>query len=188
MKKQATYVFMVFTLAIGLQLTANAQDVEFGVKAGALYTMPSYGNKAVSNTDSKFGEQAGIFVRSSEKLYVQGELTFTTYKSAYTIQQKSYHPTFYQLNVPIHVGYRIVETDQMNLRASLGPQVNYNLKKNNATDVTNFNTFTYDGFVNIGTDIHQFTVDLRYIHSINKTSKDLDSRNRMIGLSVGYRF
>jgi len=188
MKKQVKYGFMVFALSLGLQLTVNAQDMEFGIKAGVLYNMPGYGNNAVSNTDSKFGVQAGVFARTAEKLYMQGELTFTTFKSAYTLQQKNYDPTFYQLNVPIQVGYKIVETDQMNLRASLGPQVNYNLKKNNATNSTNFKTFTYDGVVNIGTDINRFMIDLRYNHSLSKTSKELDSRNRMIGLSVGYKF
>src|SRR5690606_5208544 len=113
---------------------------------------------------------------------------FTTFKSVYALQQKNYDPRFYQLNVPIQVGYKIVETDQMNLRASLGPQVNYNLKKNNAANSTNFKTFTYDGVVNIGTDINRFMIDLRYNHSVNKTSKALDSRDRIVGLSVGYKF
>ncbi|WP_353182355.1 porin family protein [Parapedobacter lycopersici] len=188
MKKKLKYGFMVFALSLGLQLTANAQDMEFGIKAGVLYNMPSYGNNAVSHTDSKFGVQAGVFARTAGKLYMQGELTFTTFKSVYALQQKNYEPTFHQLNVPIQVGYKIVETDQMNLRASLGPQVNYNLKKNNAANSTNFKTFTYDGVVNIGTDINRFMIDLRYNHSLSKTSKELDSRNRMIGLSVGYKF
>lgn len=188
MKKQANYGFMIFALCLGLQLTAHAQDIEYGLKVGALYNMPSYGNKAVSNSDSKFGVQAGVFARTSDKLYLQGELIFSTFKSKYTLQQQNYNPTFYQLNLPIQLGYKIVETDQMNLRGSLGSQVNYNLKKNKATHNTNFNTLTYDGFVNIGTDIERFTIDLRYNHSLNKTSKDLDSRNRIIGLSVGYKF
>ncbi|TJZ59946.1 PorT family protein [Sphingobacterium olei] len=134
------------------------------------------------------GAQAGIFARTSEKLYVQGELTFSTFKSTYTFQQENYNPTFYQLNVPVHVGYKIVQTDQMLLRTSLGSQLNYNLKKQNATPNTKFNTLTCDGFINIGTDINRFAVDLRYNHSINRTSKDLDSRSRIIGLSVGYNF
>lgn len=188
MQKQVKYGFMMFALCLGLQLTVSAQDIEYGVKAGALYSMPSYGNKAVSNSESKFGVQAGVFARTSEKLYVQGELTFSTFKSTYTAQQQNYNPTFHQLNLPIQLGYKVVETDQMNVRASVGPQVNYNLKKNKAIGNADFNRFTYDGVVNIGTDINRFTVDLRYNQSINKTSKDLDSRDRIIGLSVGYKF
>lgn len=186
MKKQTKYGFIALALCLGL--TANGQDLDYGVKAGALYHMPSYGNKSVSNDDAQFGVQAGIFARTSDKLYVQGEITFSTFKSAYNFQQKKYDPTFYQLNVPVHVGYKIVEIDQLTVRTSLGSQLNYNLKKNNATPNSNFNTLICDGFVNIGTDINRFAVDLRYNHSINRTSKDLDSRSRIIGLSVGYNF
>jgi len=188
MTKQAKYGLMILVLCLGLQVTAHAQDLEYGEKAGALYNMPSYGNNAVSNSSSKFGVQAGVFARTSNKLYVQGELAFSTFKSEYTVQQQNYNPTFYQLNVPIHLGYKLVETDQMNLRGSLGGQVNYNLKKNQSIDNANFNTVLYDALINIGTDIDRFTVDLRYNHSLNKTSKDLESRNRTIGLSVGYKF
>lgn len=188
MKKQAKYGLMILALCLGLQITTHAQDIAYGVKAGALYNMPSYGNKAVGNSDSKFGVQAGVFARTTQKLYVEGELAFSTFKSAYTFQQKSYNPTFYQLNVPVQLGYKLVETDRMNLRGSLGAQVNYNLKKNKATDNADFKTVLYDGIVSLGTDIDQFSIDLRYNHSINKTSKDLESRNRMIGLSFGYKF
>jgi len=188
MQKQVKYGLMISTLCLGLQLTADAQDITYGLKVGALYNMPSYGNKAVSNSESKFGIQAGVFARTSEKLYLQGELSFSTFKSKYAFQQQNHNPTFYQLNLPIQLGYKIVETEQMNLRASVGPQVNYNLKKVNATNNTNFNTFTYDGVVNIGTDINRFMIDLRYNHSVNKTSKALDSRDRIVGLSVGYKF
>src|SRR5690606_41107970 len=79
-------------------------------------------------------------------------------------------------------------SEQMTLRASVGPQVNFNLKKNQATTNADFKPFTFDGLVNIGTDFDRFSVDLRYNHTINKTSAELDSRNRMVGLSVGYRF
>ncbi|MBE8720909.1 porin family protein [Sphingobacterium pedocola] len=188
MKKQARYGSMILALCLGLHLNANAQDVEYGVKAGVLYNMPSYGNKAVSNSDAKFGMQAGVFARTSDRLYLQGELTFSMFKSTYTLQQKHYDPTFYELNVPIQLGYKIVEIDQMSLRASLGSQINYNLKKNDAANNKNFNTLTYDGILNIGTDINRFTVDLRYNQSVNKTSKELDSRNRIVGLSIGYKF
>lgn len=188
LKKKVNYASLLLVLGLGLQLTVNAQEAEFGVKAGALYNMPSYGNNSVSSSDSKFGVQVGVFGRTAERLYLAGELTFSTFKSAYTYQQEKFNPTFYQLNLPVQLGYRIVETDQMVLRASLGPQLNYNLKTNKATGNADFEQFTYDGFINVGTDVDRFSIDLRYNHSINKTSKDLDSRNRILGLSVGYRF
>ncbi len=187
-KKQVKFGAMVLALGLGMQVTAQAQEVEFGIKAGALYNMPSYENKAVSNSDSKFGFQAGVFVRTTEKLYVEGELAFSTFKTAYTFEGKKFDPTFYQLNLPLQIGYRVVDTDKMVLRTSIGPQFNYNLKANSANGKVDYKKLNYDGFINIGTDVDKFSIDLRYNHAINKTSKELDSRNRMIGLSLGYRF
>jgi hypothetical protein len=187
-RKQVKFGAMVLALGLGTHVTAQAQEVEFGIKAGALYNMPSYGNKAVSNSDSKFGFQAGVFVRTTEKLYVEGELAFSSFKSAYTFENKKFDPTFYQVNLPLQVGYRVVDTDKLVLRTSLGPQFNYNLKANSANGKVDYKKLNYDGFINIGTDVDQFSIDLRYNHAINKTSNELDSRNRMIGLSIGYRF
>jgi hypothetical protein len=187
LKKHVRNASLLLVLGLGVQLSATAQEAEFGVKAGALYNMPSYGS-SVSSSDSKFGAQAGVFVRTTAKVYLEGELAFSTFKSSYTYEQKKFNPTFYQLNLPLQVGYRLVDTEQMTLRASVGPQVNFNLKKNQATTNADFKPFTFDGLVNIGTDFDRFSVDLRYNHTINKTSAELDSRNRMVGLSVGYRF
>ncbi|WP_240904720.1 porin family protein [Sphingobacterium sp. SGR-19] len=187
-KKQVKNVAMLLALGLGMHVTTQAQEVEFGIKAGALYNMPSYGNKAVSDSDSKFGFQAGVFARTTEKLYVEGELAFSSFKSTYTLESKKFAPTFYQLNLPLQIGYRVVDTDKMVLRTSIGPQFNYNLKANSANGKVDYKKLNYDGFVNIGTDIDQFSIDLRYNHAINKTSNELESRNRMIGLSLGYRF
>src|SRR5690606_17490190 len=94
MQKHAQHVLTIFVLCLGIQLTAHAQDITYGLKAGALYNMSSFGNKAVSDSESKFGIQAGVFARTSEKLYLQGEFTFSTFKSKYTFQQRNYNPTF----------------------------------------------------------------------------------------------
>ncbi|ERJ58910.1 outer membrane beta-barrel protein [Sphingobacterium paucimobilis] len=187
MKKQLTYGLLLAAMGFGLNQETKAQEVDFGFKIGGQYHMPSFGSGIVKSSDSKFGVQAGAFVRTKERLYGQVDLGLSLYKYAYKIDNTEYAPKFYQLNLPIQLGYRVIETDNITLRTAIGAQLNYQLKKNKAY-TNNFNNITYDGLINIGTDIKQFSIDLKYSHGINKLSKELEAKNRVIGLSVGYRF
>ncbi len=187
MKKQLTYGLLLAAMGFGLNQQTKAQEVDFGVKIGGQYHMPSFGANMVKGSDSKIGFEAGAFVRTKERLYGQVDLGMSYYKFAYSIDNTQYTPKFYQLNLPLQLGYRVIESDKLTLRTAIGAQLNYQLKKNKAY-TNNFNTITYDGLVNIGTDIKQFSIDLKYNHGINKLSKELDANNRVLGLSVGYRF
>jgi hypothetical protein len=187
MKKQLTYGLLVAAMGFALNQEIKAQEVDFGVKIGSQYHMPAFGAEIVKGSDSKFGFHAGAFVRTKERLYGQVDLGMSLYKFAYTIDKTKFTPKFYQLNLPIQLGYRVIESDNITLRTAIGAQLNYQLKKNKAyTD--NFNTLTYDGLINIGTDIKRFSIDLKYNHGINKLSKELDAKNRTVALSVGYKF
>ncbi|MFD1770076.1 porin family protein [Sphingobacterium suaedae] len=167
--------------------TAQAQEIDFGAKLGGLYSLPSYGSK-VTDDNAQFGVQAGIFARTSGRFYIQPELNLSIYKSSYQFSQKDYTPSFYQLNLPIQVGCAFYERDDIKLRGALGPQFNYQLKKERVTSGSDFKSFTYDAMINLGLDFKNYTLDLRYNHGLNKSSKDLDSRNRVVSLSVGYKF
>jgi len=188
---------MKTTLKLGLLLIggiisysqqSKAQELEYGVKAGATYQFPTYGNKNVMDEKSKVGAQAGVFLRTGNQVYFQPEVLLSVYKSSYKVDSKSYDPTFYQINVPLQVGYKFLQNDQLIFRGSIGPQVNYNLKSITAIGNAEYKDLTFDGLINVGVDIKKFTVDLRYNQGFSKTSKELDSKNRVLGLSVGYKF
>ncbi len=191
------YKVMKSTLKLGLLLIggicayhhpASAQQMEYGVKVGATYNFQNYGNQNVSDKESKIGAQAGVFMRLGSDVYFQPEVMFSLFKTAYKIDGKSYDPTFYQLSVPLQIGYKFFQNDQMLFRGSIGPQANYNLKSNNAFGNSEYKDLSFDGLVNVGVDIDQFIIDLRYNHGFSKTSKELDSKNNVLGLSIGYKF
>lgn len=188
MKNQLKFGVLLIAVALGSNQEVIAQEVEFGIKAGALYSMPSYGNNNVKDNESKIGAQAGVFLRAGSQLYIQPELTVSMFKANYSVANGSYDPTFYELNLPVQVGYKILEDDDWTLRASLGPQINYNLKNNKAVGNEDYKDFNFDALVNVGVDIKKFTIDLRYNQGLSKTSKELDSKNRTLGLSFGYKF
>jgi len=188
MKNQFKFGVLFIAIALGFNQEGIAQDVEFGIKAGALYSMPSYGNSDVKDKESKIGAQAGIFLRTGNQVYFQPEVTLSMFKANYSVANGSYDPTFYQLNLPLQVGYKILQDDDWTLRASLGPQINYSLNNNKAVGNDDFKDFDFDALVNVGVDIKKFTIDLRYNHGFTKTSKELDAKNRILGLSIGYKF
>lgn len=76
----------------------------------------------------------------------------------------------------------------MGIRASVGPQLNYQLNKAKATSTANYKSFSYDALANVGLDINRFGIDLRYNHGLNTISKELGAKNKSIALSVGYTF
>ena len=188
MKNQLKFGALFIAVVLVFSQQVIAQEVEFGVKAGALYSMPSYGNSSVKNSESKFGAQAGVFLRTDNDVYFQPEVTVSMFKANYSVDNGSYDPTFYQVNLPVQVGYKILQDDDWTLRASLGPQINYSLNNNRAVDNNDYKDFDFDALINVGVDIKKFTIDLRYNHGLTKISEELDARNRTLGLSFGYKF
>ncbi len=187
MKNQLKLAVLLIGGAVCYNQNVNAQELEYGVKLGATYQFPNYGNM-VKGKESKIGAQAGAFLRTANQIYFQPEVLFSMYKSSYSVENTKYDPTFYQVNVPLQVGYKFLEEDQWNLRASIGPQVNYNLKSNKAVGNSDYKDLTFDGLINVGVDLKQFTIDLRYNQGLSKTSDELDAKNNVLGLSVGYKF
>lgn len=188
MKNQMKYAALAIAVGLLANNTTQAQEVEFGVTLGSIYNMPSYTNKGVSNAKSEFGAQVGVFARTADRLYFQPELLFSVVGTSYTFEGKKHNPTSYQLSLPIQAGYKIYDSEKLSMRAALGPQLNYQLKSAKATSVDSYKTFSYDAKAGIGVDLSSFTIDLSYNHGLNKTSKELGSRNRSLGLSLGYKF
>ncbi|QBQ41953.1 PorT family protein [Sphingobacterium psychroaquaticum] len=188
MKNQIKQGMLVMVMGLLVNQVARAQEVDFGVKAGSVYTMPSYSNKSVSDKKSEFGAQVGIFARTTDRFFVQPELTLSFTSTTYNFEGKKHNPNFYQLHLPIQAGYKFYESEKMGIRASVGPQLNYQLNKAKATSTANYKSFSYDALANVGLDINRFGIDLRYNHGLNTISKELGAKNKSIALSVGYTF
>jgi len=188
MKKQLSYSGLLIALTLGAMGTSQAQDLDFGVHVGSIYNMPSYGNKAVRNKKAEFGAQVGVFARTRDRFYFQPELAFSFLSASYTYADKELNPNFYQLSLPLQAGYKLYEDEKVSLRGSVGPQLNYQLKKTKASLNNNYKEFSYEALVNIGLDYQKYSLDLRYNHGLHKTNKELDVKTRSLGIAVGYRF
>lgn len=176
---------VVAALMLG-SIAAKAQNVDLGIKAGINYgTLPSSINE-LTDEAGKLGFNVGVFARVGEQLYFQPEVNFSTYKSEYTYGTEKFEPKFSNLNVPLMVGYKIVNEEALKFRVSLGPDFNYGLKDVEGPTNTEYKKFSAGGVVNAGVDLGMFTVDARYSRGLTKTNTALDQTSGIFNLSVGF--
>ncbi len=182
-KMYATAVLLI--LGTGL---VNAQNLDFdlGVKAGINYgTLPS-GVKELSEEAGKMGFNIGAFARIGKTLYFQPEVNFSTFKSEYTFSSKKYEPKFNQVNVPLMIGYKLVNKDNLNFRVSVGPDLSYTLNTPDSPPNIGYKNFSLGTVVNAGVDIGLFTVDARYNRGLTELNKNLGQNTGIFNLSVGF--
>lgn len=165
----------------------KAQTVDFGIKAGLNYaTMPT-SLKSVTDKEGKVGYNFGAFARVGKSLYFQPEFNYVTFKSAYNYASNTYKPKFHQLNLPLMVGYKLINTDALNFRISAGPDINYTLNKAEGPAGFDYKKLNAGGVINAGVDIGNLTIDARYSRGLTKINKGLGAKTGLFNLSVGLK-
>ncbi len=185
MKKIGFYVAILVAL-VGVN-KVNAQTIDLGVKAGANFGSLRTSSDAVSGASGKTGLHVGLFARTSGDFYFQPEISFSTYGSKYVYDAQTYEPAFRQLNVPLMAGYKIINNGDMNLRVSLGPDLNLNLNNPVAPNGTEYKRFGVGGVLNAGVDIGRVTFDARYSLGFTSVHERLEQKPQMFSLSVGFK-
>lgn len=187
-------IFVVILLMLG---TSTFAQFNFGIKAGYISSLNTsnlnsvvsgnYNLKSV-NSELSNGIHAGVFARVGiSHLYIQPELLYAMGKKEYKISyQEIANPTntisyeklvnISTIDIPILVGYKIVDLKLFNLRAFAGPKLRLNagssLDFKNITNSNNSPTLPnlekdikaaqlgFEG--GVGLDVLKFTLDARY--------------------------
>ncbi|UIR57064.1 PorT family protein [Sphingobacterium sp. SRCM116780] len=173
---------------LGLGTTAKAQEVTYGLQIGSNYHMTSFGNKSVKDNSAKIGVSVAGFARIGDNLFFQPGIGASLLRKEYSFDKSQKTLKFYQINLPLQVGYKIINKKDFNLRGMLGPQLNYDIKTTKSTATTDYKKFSYDGRIGLGVDISRLTLDAYYSHGLSRVDKTLDAKNRTIGVMVGYKF
>jgi hypothetical protein len=169
-------------------LSSSSPDIEFGVKAGVSFSTLKTGLNAITDKSGKTGFNAGVFARIGKDLYFQPELNYVSFGDNYKFNNTAFQAKFRQLNLPLMVGYKIVNTDELIFRVSAGPDLYYNLKKPIAPAGFKYSDLTAGGVVNAGVDIGSLTFDARYSLGLSKFNKDLGQKSNIFSLGVGFKF
>ncbi len=195
------------TLFLLLALIASTTfgKINFGIKIG--YN----GNKLSTSLDSissqfKSGMHFGVFARIGKRFYFGPELYYTLQGAEYAYNDPLSSNSWTQkltigtLDVPLNVGFRIVNNDHFNLRIMAGPMMSFvvNSKIKDLGDVTgpitsaSLNTANWYVQAGAGVDIWFITLDVRYQAGLNEMIKQVESWNfntksNLVSVSLGFK-
>jgi hypothetical protein len=156
---------------------------------------------------SRFGSgfHAGAFLRTGDRIYFAPELTYTFSSGSFTndstngtwTKQKF---TVGSLDVPLLVGFKIINTGFFKWRVELGPVTSFVVHKKvkNYDDLTgpvesaSFNTANWMIMAGTGIDFLFLTLDIRYEYAFNSLIKNTANysfytHNNFIIVSLGFK-
>lgn len=132
-----TSLFLIPMIALALITTKaksqNTSPIHMGLKGGANFTDLSLNYGDLKNKYSA-GYSAGAFTRVDiSKLYIQGELLYS-HKSSKIESEKSGSgkTSWNSIDVPVTIGYKILKSNNLNLRVFGGGVYSYVLNNNQA--------------------------------------------------------
>jgi len=165
-------------------ITAEAQMLKFGLKAGANFA--DFGGSDAKNLDTsmKVGFHVGALVEINllENLSVQPEIMYSS-KGAKLEDFDDINLDY--ITVPVLAKFYLI-SEKLSLEA--GPQFSFLI---NESVPEQFETKSFD-FAAVGGLGFQFTDNVfaqaRYVAGLTDTGKDAKITNQVIQLSIGYRF
>ncbi|WP_316820739.1 porin family protein [Pedobacter gandavensis] len=185
--------------AIALMMLANTaksqenSPVHIGLKAGANYSKLSLSAPGLSGKYST-GFSAGALARVDlAAAYLQAELLYSK-KSGKLENDAAIHQKakWSSLDLPLVLGYKILRTEQMNLRIFGGAVYSYTLNDKSSIfkqinpAFREFNKSNVGYQAGAGIDVGKLTFDLRYEGALTDIDKTFKSRPKSFQASVGF--
>jgi hypothetical protein len=166
---------------------AQVGDWTIGLKAGANYANLHSDAQGLNDKKGKVGFTAGAFARIGQTVFFQPELNFVHFSNEFQYNGQRHNPKLSQLNVPLMLGYKLLDQEALALRVSLGPDFSYNLNEPDVFKSGDFKKFNIGGVFNVGVDIGNITLDARYSRSFTDLDKRLGQKAGIYSLAVGFK-
>ncbi len=205
--KKIILLFAILFLSAGVTSGQFAFGPKIGYNASKLHT-------SLDSIKSSFnsGFHFGAFVRIGKKVYFQPELYYTLQGGIFqnnvsnTYDNWKQNVTVGTLDIPLLVGFRLVNLDIMNWRIMAGPMGSF-VVNSKITDVsltgpiTKSDINSVNWYVQVGTgiDVLFMTLDIRYQIGLNQMIKtaqsalstgkeyNLNATNNMWIVSLGFK-
>lgn len=201
MKKLFLLGFTLFTMS------AFSQSIDFGLKAGLVYSVPGKLSSTIGEVKDAKGKgaagfQAGAMMRlKAAGFYVQPELLYTSMKSKFEEGGEEMELKRNRIDVPINVG----KTFALGLvQIQTGPVFSINFKEKISSDDFKFDADKTDNInlgwqIGTGVNLKSLNIDVRYEFGLSKTaSKFIESTSGLdfetkynsnsLNVSIGYFF
>lgn len=188
----------VLLLAILISTGLYAQMPNFGIKIGATASSINTSDLPSSYaSENLLGYQLGAFVRlNSGKLYLQPEVLYNLRST--NIVGASFGEDMFDvgtIDVPLLVGFKLVDAKVFNIRAFIGPEASFTLDKkadDEGFDFDQINNLTWYMQAGIGIDLLFLTFDIRYEKGLSNFIDDYQDsgslKNNVFVFSLGLKF
>jgi hypothetical protein len=194
-----TYKLVLLTTVFAFALISSklhAQSplpIHVGIKAGS-----NYSELPVSNGfDSKYaaGFFGGAMARFDfKRFYVQNEILYSEKSSKIerTAQSSSKNATWRSLEIPLLIGYKVIDQSTLNVRVFGGGVYSYVLDENFSSlnqlkaSYGKFDKSNIGYQIGAGIEMWKFTLDVTYQGGLNNLSKEFSSKPNSFNVSVGY--
>lgn len=193
----------VLLLAILVSGGLYAQMPNFGIKAGATASSINTTDlSANASSDNLLGYQLGAFIRiNSGKLYLQPEVVYNHRSTQLAgFDSGSINFDIGTIDVPILLGFKLIDAKVFNLRAFVGPEASFATNKDYTydtgfkSDITldDFNDLTWYMQAGVGVDLLFLTFDIRYEKGLSNFINDYQDagslKNNVFVFSLGLKF
>ena len=145
--------------------------------------------------------QLGVFARFGEKIYLQPEIFYASRGGTFKHESNDGDQKikFNNLDIPLLVGFRIINLEVVSLRVFVGPTASFVLNKDMEVEDVVDDPIPEDAFRNVqwgidvggGVDLLFLTLDLRYEWGLNNLYKaDAESnyiKNSLFIVSLGFK-
>lgn len=184
----------LFSSALFAQLSS---PISLGVHGGVVSTKIDSKVPNVSDLKDKAdnGMMLGAFMRINlNKWYIQPELNYVVRKSEIAVGGESYDFKTKTMDIPMLLGYKIVKLPLFKLRAFAGPVASFSIDNSFSKSVEdqfgdpNFESAVWNGKVGAGIDVWKLTLDVDYEFGLTDVSSEFLKKNKMVNLTVGFRF
>jgi len=188
--KTKTLSLLVAFVLVGLS-AAHAQFT-VGGKLGFNYSSFPTTATEVKNKGGAAGFDIGAFARIGNKTYFQPEFLYSNTGGKFTLGGVTYKPSFNQIDIPLMVGFKLLKLPLLNVHASLGPDLIYNLNKSAGysygAKAVNLKKAIVGGVINAGVDVGNIVIDARYNLGFTKIDNGVGATLGVFNLSVGFKF
>jgi hypothetical protein len=206
--KKSILALIIFFAAILASEKTSAQFA-FGLKLGYNASKLSTNIDSIKSSMSS-GFHVGAFARIGKRVHLQPEFYYTLSGATFenlgmnTINDWKQKVTVGTLDIPVLVGFTIIQSKLLKWRIMVGPEatfvVNKKIQNVNLTGpIENSNINTTNWFIQAGTglDILFLTLDIRYQAGLNSLINDVtgsngkvypvNSKGNLFVVSVGFK-
>ena len=183
---------------LGLFLIAaqnSFSQINLGIKGGANYNFNGFESDSLQLTfNNAVSFQGGAFVRVKiKKVHAQVEGLFTSRKGEMINAQNGQDINFYTFDIPIIIGYKLIDLKVVKVRLNAGLIPSFNAGKLGDLDKESYTDSFYSATGGVSLDIPLFLFDIRYqgaigdYYDLQNVNSNTTLTNSLLTLSVAWK-